>query len=422
MEPQYYLEWGNEMFEAITLVICLVVSILITSYMTYCIKPQFISMAVSLAVTIAVYITALFLIEAEGFEISLLCGQITYIVIERMKYRRGQIVHKIIFFAGCDAALSPLLLAGNEVWEYAVYPCALALCVILAVIERDKKKHPVLSGGMMTFFPLAELFFTIILMLLIHSTDLISSMVLSIVLMMIYGMILWLQVLFDDRRNIQKLNEEMNRWQRESRDYMNTIRSQRHDFNLHLHAISGLIDDGNYEECKAYIEKLVSHANDVNDIMPVCDAAVGSMLYNMREEARRRGSDITYHITYDMENIICNGFECNKIIGNLLQNAIDALETEEEKRFGIKLNIFKRRGNTVIVCENRFTGNPDHIVKVFESGYSTKKNHEGIGLSMVLKTAEQYGGRVYPEFGDDTIKFIVNIPNRLSFEEGEEQD
>lgn len=218
----------------------------------------------------------------------------------------------------------------------------------------------------------------------------------------------------------EELCDAMNRWQYESRDYMNTIRSQRHDFNLHLHAISGLINSGEYEKCSEYAGKLVSEANDVNDIMPVTDAVVGSMLYNMREEARRKGTDIVYNITYDMEDILCNGFECNKIIGNLLQNAIDALNTEEDKKQGIKLSIFKRRGNTVIISENRFIGDPDRIARVFEAGFSTKRGHDGIGLSMVMRTVKAYGGREYPEFDGNLIRFVVNIPNKINLSAGRE--
>ena len=162
-------------------------------------------------------------------------------------------------------------------------------------------------------------------------------------------------------------------------------------------------------------------ASAVNDIMPVADAVVGSMLYNMREQARRKGSDIRYHITYDMEDIVCNGFECNKIIGNLLQNAIDAMKTPEDLAFGIRASIFKRRGSTVVCVENRFTGDPASIAAAFEPGWSTKRGHEGIGLAMVLRTAEQYGGRVYPEFEDDMVRFIAAIPNRLRFDRKEEQ-
>ena len=165
---------------------------------------------------------------------------------------------------------------------------------------------------------------------------------------------------------------------------------------------------------------MAAEAADVNDIMPVSDAVVGSMLYLMRQEARRKGTDITYKITYDMRDILCSGFECNKIIGNLLQNAIDAAVTPEDLAHGIHMAVFRRRGNTVITVENRFTGDRSLILRAFEVGYSTKKRHEGIGLSMVQRTVEQYGGRIYPEFEGDCIRFVVNIPNRVNLD-GEEE-
>ncbi len=222
------------------------------------------------------------------------------------------------------------------------------------------------------------------------------------------------------QRQMARREQTLTDWQRESREYMNTIRSQRHDFNLHIHALTGLIDSGDYDACRDYLHRMAAEAADVNDIMPVSDAVVGSMLYLMRQEARRKGTDITYKITYDMRDILCSGFECNKIIGNLLQNAIDAAVTPEDLAYGIHMAVFRRRGNTVITVENRFTGDKSLILRAFEVGYSTKKRHEGIGLSMVQRTLEQYGGRIYPEFEGDCIRFVVNIPNRVNLD-GEEE-
>ena len=210
-------------------------------------------------------------------------------------------------------------------------------------------------------------------------------------------------------------------WQRESREYMNTIRSQRHDFNLHVHALTGLMDSGDYEECRAYLHRMAAEAADVNDIMPVNDAVVGSMLYRMREKARSQGTDIIYRITYDMSDTLCSGFELNKIIGNLLQNAIDAVVTEEDKTYGIHMSLFRRRGNTVITVENRFVGDRSQIQRAFEVGYSTKKHHEGIGLSMVQRTLKLHGGRIYPEFEGDRLRFVVNIPNRIRLDGTDEE-
>ena len=40
---------------------------------------------------------------------------------------------------------------------------------------------------------------------------------------------------------------------------------------------------------------------------------------------------------------------------------------------------------------------------------------------MVQKTVKRYGGRVYPEFGENTIRFVVNVPNRVTLQKGDVQ-
>ncbi len=332
--------------------------------------------------------------------------------------------------AGAAAICLPLSMGGEDAWRYGFLTAGVLSCLFLVLRSRKSRAdHTHLTDPYPSeprhlhgwvFLPLAVLPVSLILLPFSNVFGMYSALALSGVLLCIYVLLLALQRLIYERQTALRLIDALSRWQRESRDYMNTIRSQRHDFNLHVHAISGLIGSGEYEECREYVQKLVAEAAAVNDIMPVSDAVVGSMLYNMREDARRKGSDILYHITYDMADILCNGFECNKIIGNLLQNAIDALQTPEDKAYGIHLRIFKRRGNTVVTVENRFTGDREQIVRVFEPGYSTKKNHEGIGLSMVLRTVEQYGGRVYPEFSENAIRFVVNIPNKVNLAGGEE--
>lgn len=334
--------------------------------------------------------------------------------------KREQLLPEACWYLCAGAALAPM--AGEEDWRGGLYLAVAALFAVISLRGGERR-----SGGPMEFYqerrgvyaavsaaPCVVLLPEALLLAVCRG----GGLVLHGVFLLLFGVGLWLQEELCRRIRAEELTRAMERWQRESQDYINTIRAQRHDFNLHLHAISGLLAGGEYEKCGDYVSGLVAQANAVNDIMPVNDAVVGSMLYNMREEARRRGSEIYYEITCDMADVLCSGFECNKIIGNLLQNAIDALDTPEDKAYGIRLSIFKRRGNTVIISENRFAGDPDEIAAVFEPGYSTKKGHEGIGLSMALRTAQRYGGRVYPEFDGEVIRFVVNIPNRVNLPEG----
>lgn len=333
--------------------------------------------------------------------------------------REGKLLPQVCVDLCAVTALLPCCFAGG--WQYAFYPYALILAVLAASWKTERAgppDYPPEGRGASGILSCAALIPELALLAVLYPEGPVSAAVMSGAFLALDGLALWLQSERVRRGTAEELSRAMAQWQQESRDYMNTIRSQRHDFNLHLHAISGLLGSGQYGQCGDYVRKLVAEANAVNDIMPVSDAVVGSMLYNMREEARRRGSDIIYDITYDMAGVLCNGFECNKIIGNLLQNALDALRSPEDKAYGIRLSIFKRRGNTVAICENRFTGDPDRIARVFEPGYSTKKGHEGIGLSMVLRTVRLYGGRIYPEFDAGVIRFVVNIPNKVDLPKG----
>lgn len=417
------------MVQCMALTIELAASILFAAHWLRGRRAGFARLAIGMAVGLAVYFVLSVLWRRGAFLTALLSGQLACLVYDLVRRKRQAILPEACLYLGRAGVWLPLCLGQEAVWQYAVYLAALALCASLTPPGMDAEKstlHRLTElrlqqrgyAWLVCLLPCAALVIEPLLLFAAGGPGLFSGLLLSAALFLLYGLALWLQREILRRMAAEALNRDLGQWQRESRDYMNTIRAQRHDFNLHLHAISGLISSGEYEQCRQYIQKLVSEAAAVNDIMPVSDAMVGSMLYNMREEARRRGSDIFYHITYDMDDILCNSFECNKIIGNLLQNAIDALQTPEDKAFGIRVSIFKRRGNTVITTENRFTGSFDAIARVFEPGYSTKKSHEGIGLSMVLRTVEQYGGRVYPEFEQDRLRFVVNIPNKVNLPGG----
>lgn len=418
------------MYILIALAVGLAALIFFAEYWLYGKNPHIIHLGISCVSAIAGYFILSLFLSRGLFILSLFIGQLSSLLYDFIRQDRQLLLPKFCIYLSGGAVWLPLCLCGNDIWHYAAYFAIFILCAVLfltgaegnnrfTVRITDFLVNKRIYYWVISCIPCCTLVFYILIFAAVKIPSALSGLLLFAAFILLQGFALWLQREMSRRLDAEYLNDSMSKWQQESRDYMNTIRSQRHDFNLHLHAVSGLIGRGEYEQCRQYVQELVSQAADVNDIMPVYDAVVGSMLYNMREEARSHGSDIFYHITYDMKDILCNGFECNKIIGNLLQNGIDSLQTAEDKEYGIRLSIFKRSGNTVIISENRFTGEPDRIARVFEPGYSTKKNHDGIGLSMVLRTVERYGGRIYPEFEDDKIRFIVNVPNKVQLQKGE---
>ena len=222
-------------------------------------------------------------------------------------------------------------------------------------------------------------------------------------------------ILFYLRANIQykkRLKELLSdsQHQKEILSYYNVIRSQRHDFNFHLNAIYALINDKNYLDCKKYIEDIVKDAGYINELLPLYHPIIGAMLNTFKEVANQNGIQVNYFIYDNLKSMPCSVYEMNKILGNLIQNAIDELKEKNENNPKIDVDISKERGSIIVKVTNSTSLLENEIKNIFKVGYTTKRQHEGLGLPMVQKILNKYNGIIYSEILDKEISFIVRIP------------
>jgi len=105
------------------------------------------------------------------------------------------------------------------------------------------------------------------------------------------------------------------------------------------------------------------------------------------------------------------------IIGNLVDNAMDAVAESAERR--VSLQIEYSCGTVNLEVADTGTGiPPDTLERVFEKGYSTKANDRGLGLFLVQRSIAKLGGEiaVSSEPGQGT-RFQVDIPYQSEGEE-----
>ncbi|MBZ4688510.1 MAG: signal transduction histidine kinase regulating citrate/malate metabolism [Clostridiales bacterium] len=194
-------------------------------------------------------------------------------------------------------------------------------------------------------------------------------------------------------------------------ELLRTMRRQRHDFNHHMQAIYGLLAVGDYEEGKKYIEELISEISVTNEVARIDNLGVRALI-------QAKSGQMEYHkIKFDIEvktsltKLQLKVSEINTILGNLLNNAMEAqINFFNEEPF-IKLKIYRTKDSYIIsVINNGPPIRAADIDKIFEPGYSTKKDNQGMGLYAVKKTVEKYEGHINVTSNHNTTMFEITLP------------
>lgn len=224
------------------------------------------------------------------------------------------------------------------------------------------------------------------------------------------GMLLIILMTFYKKERLTVLLEQQ--YRTEMQAFMNVIRSQRHDYNFHVQTIAGLIAGNKIEECRSYVNALEKDSAEMNVLMPIKDPAISATIFSFQLLAIRNGISLHIDIEYDLSQIATDVYETNKILSNLLQNAIDEVSAHTDKSFGIWLTIIKRGEFCVIRVSNKVKDilQAEQLGRLYDQGYTTKKGHEGVGLSSIRLLAERYHGIIYTQTEDDIIHFIARIP------------
>lgn len=230
----------------------------------------------------------------------------------------------------------------------------------------------------------------------------------------VWSLIFSTSILFYQSKSIKYKNQITEflldyKYQEDILDYYAVIRSQRHDFNFHLNSLYNMILNEEFYESKIYIEDIVGEARYINDLLPIHHPAIGAMLNTFKEIAAQKNIKISYYIMDDLRKINCSIYEINKILGNLIQNAID--ELEKGKSNIIDVEIYNERDSTYIIkVTNETEKSEEELGEIFSLNYSTKDVHEGIGLPTVQNILLKYSGSIYTELQNKKISFIVRLP------------
>ncbi len=161
------------------------------------------------------------------------------------------------------------------------------------------------------------------------------------------------------------------------------IRCFKHDFNNIVQVIGGYIDLNDMNGLNKYYQSLLKECklnNNLNLLNPqtINNPSIYSLLNNKYYQALQYGITMNFEIFSDLSTINFNIYEFTRILGILLDNAIEAAKETTEKIIEIQFKSDSKK--QLFIIENSCADNNISTTKIFEKGYSTKKNNSGIGL------------------------------------------
>lgn len=189
-----------------------------------------------------------------------------------------------------------------------------------------------------------------------------------------------------------------------------TLRGQRHDFLNHLQVVHSLIEMEEYAEVKDYFERVYHDINMVSRTLRTSNVAINALIQAKQQECESKGIRMELSISTKLEDLKIPSWEMCRVLGNLIDNAMDALDSTDEKclRIEISIDVF---GYVFKVIDNGEKVPEDIAQDMFEAGFTTKGDKgEGMGLAIVTDIISNHQGKVSFNVNGDEKMFTVRVP------------
>ena len=198
-----------------------------------------------------------------------------------------------------------------------------------------------------------------------------------------------------------------------------SLRSQNHEAANRLHTVVSLVEMGRTDDAVAFATEELRVAQRLTDhvVGAVGDPVVAALLLGKSAEAAERGVELT--IDGDLPEDVLDGAglrprELVTVLGNLVDNALDAVSGRPERRVAIGLRLSGDRLRVSVGDSGPGLPQTDSA-HVLERGWTTKATDggsvgRGLGLALVGQVARRYGGHVaIGRSGLGGAEFVVEL-------------
>lgn len=210
------------------------------------------------------------------------------------------------------------------------------------------------------------------------------------------------------RKNYLKLaayqTEQSKRHLDEVRSIHEEMRGYKHDFHHHLQTLKGQLESGEIRRALAYIEQLDHELMHVDTLLKTGNVSLDAILSAKIAQAKKEQIAVTLQAAVP-DQLTITDLELSIVVGNLLDNAIEACRSVQGERF-IRIYMSIKGKMLYFSMLNSAGEKKSKAGKLFASA---KRGAHGFGLRRAEAILEEHGGwcKYNSESGAFTSEFLV---------------
>lgn len=217
-----------------------------------------------------------------------------------------------------------------------------------------------------------------------------------------------------DLTEVQRLSGELE----SVRTLSDALRSQTHEYANRLHTVVSLLELGRTREAIELIAQETEISQSLADdlVGASSEPALAALLLGKVAQAGERGVALRLRVDDELEASALSTSELVSVVGNLVDNALDAAAGgASPAQVSVRLIIDRAAGVIELVVTDSGIGiDPDHLQQIFDRGFSTKPrgaSGRGFGLAVVRDTLARRGGVVeVASSGVKGTRFVARWP------------
>ena len=168
------------------------------------------------------------------------------------------------------------------------------------------------------------------------------------------------------------------------------VRGFKHDFDNIVTTIGGYVQTNDMEGLRKYYVQLEDDCQKVNNLYVlnpelINNPGVYSLLTTKYYEAEEKEIKVNMSLLLDLNKLNMKIYDFTRVLGILLDNAIDASNDCKEKIINIIFRDDVNNHRQLITIENTYSDKDVDTEKIFNKGFTGKENHTGLGLWEVRK-------------------------------------